>query len=70
MCPRKSWQCNLVYQLNTIVLLRKAVSQAYNSVEDSQQYIECTSMIDDLEEQIVSKLSTQIEKSEFIYQSM
>ena len=47
----------LLYKLETIVLIRKALSQSYNSIDDSSKLIECVSFIDDIEEQIIIEYS-------------
>jgi hypothetical protein len=49
----------LLYKLEAIVLIRKAISQTYNSISDSDKLIECISFIDDIEEQVVTEYSTK-----------
>lgn len=46
----------LIYKLETIVLIREALSQCYSPVVDSSKLIECVSFIDDIEEKIVRKI--------------
>jgi hypothetical protein len=53
---------NIIYKLEVIVLLRKAVLQCYNSVDDTCKLIECISLIDELEEEIVSSLIEKYQK--------
>lgn len=44
----------LMYNLNAIVLIRKAVSQCYGNQTDIIKMIECISLIDEVEENIVN----------------
>lgn len=50
----------LLHKLEVIKLLRKAISQTYNEISDSDKLIECVSLIDDIEERIIDKYSNQI----------
>ena len=43
-----------MYNLNAIVLIRKAVSQCYGNQTDIIKMIECISLIDEVEENIVN----------------
>ena len=49
----------LLCKFEAIVLIRKAISQTYSAISDSDKLIECVSFIDDIEEQIVSEYSTK-----------
>jgi len=49
----------LLYKLETIVLIRKAISQTYNAISESDKLIECMSFVDDIEEKIVSEYSNK-----------
>ena len=48
---------DLIYKLEIIILLRKAVSQSYSSIVDSNSLIECVSLIDEFEEKLVGKIA-------------
>lgn len=49
----------LLYKLEVIILIRKAISQAYNSINASNKRIECISLIDDIEEKVVTEYSNK-----------
>jgi len=53
----------LIYNLQTIMNMRKAVSQIYNSIKDSQKYIECISIIDVIEERMIQEINELYNKS-------
>jgi hypothetical protein len=56
---RKSME-ELLYKLEAIILIRKAIAQTYNEIKNSDKLIECVSFIDDIEELIVSEYSTKV----------
>ena len=48
-----------------IILLRKAISQTYNEISDSDKLIECVSLIDDIEERIIDKYSNKLDPCKY-----
>jgi hypothetical protein len=51
-----------LYKLNTIILIRKAISQQYSSIEDSEKLIECITLINDYEENVILELNNSYEQ--------
>ena len=58
---------DLIYKLRTIITLRKAVSQTYNSISDIDDYLSCISVVDDIEEQIINDLTYLFENSQWFF---
>jgi len=50
----------LLYELQATVYIRNAITQTYNEKKDIDKLIECYSLIDDIQEKIISKIFEKI----------
>lgn len=51
---------DLLYELQATVYIRNAITQTYNEKKDIDILLECYSLIDDVQEKIISKISEKI----------
>jgi hypothetical protein len=59
LLKRRNSMEELLCKLETIILIRKAISQTYNSISDTDKFVDCSSFIDDIEEQVVVEYSNK-----------